>query len=210
MTQTESATAREPQEVLVRRMQPSERPAVVSVMARAFDDDPFANWIVAQDKRRARRIYDFMDAGMRLSEPHNEVYTTEGVEGGALWSPPGKWKTGILDQVRLLPLMVRATGLRNLAGRFGGFNMVEKHHPNEPHWYLLALGVEPDLQGRGIGSKLMAPVLEMCDRDRTPAYLESSKERNVPLYERHGFKVTERLELPKGGPPIWLMWRDPQ
>jgi hypothetical protein len=42
-----------------------------------------------------------------------------------------------------------------------------------------------------------------------PAYLESSKEINVPLYERNGFKVTEQMTVPNGGPPIWLMWRDP-
>jgi hypothetical protein len=43
-----------------------------------------------------------------------------------------------------------------------------------------------------------------------PAYLESSKEKNVPFYERNGFKVRERFEVPNGGPPIWLMWREPQ
>jgi hypothetical protein len=43
----------------------------------------------------------------------------------------------------------------------------------------------------------------------TPAYLEASSARNRALYERHGFEVTEELSLPKGGPPIWLMWREP-
>jgi hypothetical protein len=52
-------------------------------------------------------------------------------------------------------------------------------------------------------------VLERCDRDGVPAYLESSKERNVVLYERHGFRVVEQLRLPKDGPPIWRMWREP-
>ena len=56
---------------------------------------------------------------------------------------------------------------------------------------------------------LMQPVLETCDRNEIPAYLESSKERNVAFYSRHGFKVTQEITLPKG-PPIWLMWRDPR
>jgi hypothetical protein len=54
----------------------------------------------------------------------------------------------------------------------------------------------------------MQPVLSICDRNQTGAYLESSKERNVVLYERHGFRVVEQVHLPKGGPPIWRMWRD--
>ena len=52
-------------------------------------------------------------------------------------------------------------------------------------------------------------MLDDCDRDEVPAYLETGTERNVAFYVRHGFKVTEELRLPKG-PPIWLMWRDPR
>ena len=73
----------------------------------------------------------------------------------------------------------------------------------------MALGVEPALQGKGIGTQLMAPVLEKADRERMPAYLESSKEQNIPLYERNGFKVTKEHTI-KDGPKIWLMWRDPR
>jgi GNAT superfamily N-acetyltransferase len=89
-------------------------------------------------------------------------------------------------------------------------NAIEQKHPHEPHYYLLALGVEPDLQGRSLGTQLMAPILERCDRERVPAYLESSKEKNLPLYERNGFRVTEKFQVPNGGPAIWLMWRDPR
>lgn len=92
----------------------------------------------------------------------------------------------------------------------GGLNGVEKKHPHTLHYYLLALGVVPEMQGRGLGTQLMRPILERCDRDGIPAYLESSKEINVPLYERNGFKVTEEYTVSGGGPRIWLMWRDPQ
>jgi len=89
------------------------------------------------------------------------------------------------------------------------FSLAEKIHPKEPHYYLLAIGVDPDRQGHGVGSSLLAPMAERCDREHIGAYLESSKERDVPLYERFGFKVREVVELPGGGPRIWPMWRDP-
>jgi ribosomal protein S18 acetylase RimI-like enzyme len=117
---------------------------------------------------------------------------------------------GPWHQAKLVPAMIRTATLRRLPGIVAGLNALERKHPSEPHYYLLALGVEPDLQGRGLGTKLMAPVLERCDREQVPAYLESSKERNVPLYERNGFKVTEEFVVPNGGPKIWLMWRDPK
>jgi ribosomal protein S18 acetylase RimI-like enzyme len=86
---------------------------------------------------------------------------------------------------------------------------MEKGHPtNHQHYDLALLGVEPELQGRGFGAALIQPVLSRCDRSGTPAYLESSKERNIAFYERHGFRVLEQLPLSKAGPSIWPMWRD--
>ena len=116
----------------------------------------------------------------------------------------------MLADLGLLPTLIRVAGLAGLGRAMGAFSMVEKMHPTEPHYYLLAIGVDPSKQGRGVGSSLLAPMTERCDRERMGAYLESSKERNVPLYERFGFKVRDEVRLPGGGPSIWPMWRDPR
>jgi GNAT superfamily N-acetyltransferase len=89
-----------------------------------------------------------------------------------------------------------------------GLGRVERRHPHDRHLYLAVLGVDPDRQGTGVGSALLAPALELCDRERLPAYLETGKERNIAFYGRHGFRVIERLTLP-AGPPAWLMRREP-
>ena len=76
--------------------------------------------------------------------------------------------------------------------------LMEAKHPVEPHYYLFLLGTRPGWQGRGLGSSLMAPVLQTCDRDGVPAYLEATSERNKQLYLRHGFEVTDEIRCPTG------------
>ena len=58
------------------------------------------------------------------------------------------------------------------------------------------LGTDPIHQGKGIGSALLAPVLDRCDRDGIGAYLESSKQSNIAFYRRHRFEVTGEIVLP--------------
>jgi GNAT superfamily N-acetyltransferase len=87
---------------------------------------------------------------------------------------------------------------------------IERKHPRTNHWYLPVLGVRPDRQASGLGSRLMCPVLERCDEHGLPAYLEASSPRNRALYERHGFAVTGELRLARSAPPVWLMWRAPR
>jgi ribosomal protein S18 acetylase RimI-like enzyme len=106
--------------------------------------------------------------------------------------------------------MVRVFG-RRLPLAFRARVRMERRHPRKPpHWYLAIMGVDPQSQGRGFGSMLMQPALEILDAQRTPAYLEASTPRSRALYERHGFAVTGEFNLPSGGPTLWQMWREPQ
>jgi GNAT superfamily N-acetyltransferase len=71
------------------------------------------------------------------------------------------------------------------------------------------MGVATVRQGRGIGSALLGAVLERCDREGVPAYLEATCERNRDLYARHGFTLRDEVRLPEG-PTLWPMWREPR
>jgi GNAT superfamily N-acetyltransferase len=120
---------------------------------------------------------------------------------------PNEWRMGGLETLKMYPMLLTwrtaiIRGLRLLA-------KVEEIHPEEPHWYLAALGTAPEQQGKGEASAALAPVLQRCDDEGVPAYLESSKESNLPFYRRHGFEVTTELRVP-GGPVFYPMWRDPR
>jgi GNAT superfamily N-acetyltransferase len=168
------------------------------------------NWFVRQDHGRAAAFHRFFELALRrLTMPYGEVYTTSRREAAACWTPPGRGAGSLLDQVLMLADYVRICGPRRFPSVMRDFAPIEARHPRRPHFYLFLLGVLPGSQGRGLGSALLQKVLERCDREAIPAYLENSNPRNLPLYQRHGFTVTAQCRL-GGGPNLWLMWREPE
>lgn len=184
--------------------------ALAGVLGRAFDTDPIFRAIIPDAAHRARALPVLFREWIRLLHlPHpGASWTTDDHAGAALWSPPGAWRVGLLDMARMGPRMLAALGSRTAAG-LRVLHAIEAPHPREPHAYLRVVGCEPDRQGQGVGSALMRPMLERCDEQGLAAYLESSNERNVPLYRRHGFEVTGEV-VTHLGPRAWLMWRAPR
>jgi GNAT superfamily N-acetyltransferase len=194
---------------VIRKATAEDVPRLAAALARAFYDDPVFHWLIPADSERLRRSeLGFEQYIRKIYLPHDECYTTEDLVGGALWMPPETWHLGPLAQLRLLPGLVSAMGSR-LPQLLRAIATIEKNHPREPHYYLPFVGVEPGSQGRGIGTALMRPMLERCDREGMPAYLEATTPRNRACYMRQGFEVTEEFHFPKDGPPTWRMWRAP-
>ena len=184
--------------------------AVAGALAAAFDDDPVFNWFVRQDERRAEAIALLLRRGAaRALREGGECWLAADGAGAAVWRLPGARPGPAARDARFEE---RICGAPDRVRRFGRFRaLMAAHHPAAPpHCTLAAIGVLPERQRGGVGSALMRAVLERCDRERTPAYLASTRERNLALYARHGFAVRGRFGLPDGGPPIWPMWREPR
>jgi GNAT superfamily N-acetyltransferase len=194
----------------LRKMRRDEVGPVARTLARAFLDDPHFRWIVRDDsKRLARMERGFATFIERIWLPQDEAYVHVRLIGAALWMPPDTWHLSVFAQLTLVPAIV--SNLRADAARLlRPLNWMEKRHPHERHWYLPAIGVTPAWQGRGYGAALLRPMLERCDSDRVPAYLEASTPRNRALYERNGFEVVEEGRYAEDGPPLWRMWREPR
>ena len=196
--------------MIVRPATEADVEAMAAQLCRSFYDDPVIGHVFRNEARRTEGMRRYFTSQMRGDYlPFGGCYTTDDHQGAAIWGPPGKplltGLAGILNLVSVLPYVAA-----HLSATLRLLSLIESVHPHEPHWYLATLGTDPCAQGKGIGSALMRPALDHCDAEGWPAYLESSKERNVPFYARHGFQVVRELPLPGGGPKIWTMWRDPR
>src|SRR3954447_19572749 len=192
----------------VRLARGDEVPQLAAMLARAFHDDPVTAWFMRSERRRPKYAARFFGWQLHRLMGQGQVYAADDRSAAALWALPGQWRESNWQALRLFVALVPALG-GHLPVAARGVERVEKRHPVEPHLSLAVLDTDPPAQGRGVGSALLRPGLELCDREGLPAYLESSKESNVAFYGRFGFRVTEEVRMPGDGPTVWLMWRDP-
>ncbi len=184
--------------------------AVARVQARAFFDDPLQSWALPDASTRLSTLeYVFDLLSRHSSVPRGESYTDASLSTAAFWVPPGPYVLSPEAADALAPMLDYLGDDTN--ARFqAAEDVMRAHRPTALHFYLQGLGTDPDRQGEGLASAAMEPVLTRCDAEGVPAYLESTKERNVGFYEHHGFAVVGKEQIGLGGPPLWMMWREPR
>ena len=180
---------------------------LAAVFARAFRDDPMMRWSLVGTQEPEEvlvRCFTFflervLDAGL--------VWSTEDGNGVAVWMPPGSgdgWQEHPWSQPRILELS------EDGGERYESFwEWVEDHIPPEPLWLLDTIAVEPRVQGQGYGRALIGAGQSQAALGDCGAFLSTGTERNVPIYQKCGFRIVDHADAPDGGPPVWFMRWDP-
>jgi ribosomal protein S18 acetylase RimI-like enzyme len=183
---------------------------VTDIVTRSFADDPLLNWIVLQDDRRAQRIGRLVKTSVELFMPAGETFIETGGKGCALWVNPASPSLSLWQTARVTVMLGSVAGYRRLPEMIEFYAQFERLAPSEPAFHLFYLAVLPEARGQGTASALLQPVLQRCDEECIPAYLENSNSANLPLYERLGFRLTRQWRITDTGPSIWCMYRDPR
>lgn len=176
----------------------------IDTLRLAFGADPGVRWLYPEAHQYLAGFAGFAQGFGGGAFAAGSAFYIDGHIGTALWLPPGIGP----DEAALLEHLDRTVRATDRSAIFAAFAQMSDYHPDEPHWYLPLIGVDPMLHGHGYGSRLLTHALARCDADGTPAYLESSNVRNIPLYERHGFRVLGTIRI-GDGPPITPMLRRP-
>jgi GNAT superfamily N-acetyltransferase len=180
-----------------------DRERAVAVQVMAFSADPVMRWLYPKASDYLSHHPGFVEVFGGLAFENESAFQAGDFGGVSLWLPPGVH----VDGDAMGEFMAKTMSKELLDEAFPVLEQMDSYHIEEPHWYLPMIGVDPAQQGRGLGSALLAERVAHCDEQHLPAYLESSNPANVPLYERHGFRVLAEIQV-GDSPTIFPMHRE--
>jgi GNAT superfamily N-acetyltransferase len=203
-------------EVTVRWLHEGEISTASRLLARAFADDPIITHYLDDPVRREAALPAFFEGILEELLPSGQVFAASNAEdliGVAAWLPPNPVEPD--EEVRHRAVrahrMVETLFPASFATMMDGFAALEGLHPADPHWYLAFVGIEPMVQGRGVGEVLLRPVLHAADVTTTLCYLETPFPRTHRFYERLGFSRSAEHHTFAGAPQgVVAFLRPPQ
>jgi GNAT superfamily N-acetyltransferase len=178
---------------------------ITRMLAAAFQDEPAMSFIFPDPDTRRARLPGFFKVIYQSDYPAGACYVTANGEAATIWQAPGHGYLSWLEKIRLAWPWIAAS--RMALGRALTYSAAsDANRPKEPHWYLHIAGCAPSEQGRGFGGAVIRAGLARCDLDGVAAYLETSTESNLVIYESLGFVTTHEWTV-KNGPRCWSMFR---
>jgi GNAT superfamily N-acetyltransferase len=192
-------------QVTVKTLTAADVVRAIDTIVLAFAADPVSRWSWPDAQQYLATMPRLARAFGGRAFAHGGAFGSADYAGVALWLPPGVHPDG----EALTEVVLGTVSPSNRAHATGLFEQMAQYHPSGPHWYLPLIGVDPAHQGQGHGAALMTYALEHADRDRLPAYLESTNPRNISLYRRHGFEALGQIQVGTS-PPLVPMLRSPR
>lgn len=192
----------------LRPLDGAELESAALLAARSMRDNPLQMVAIGPDpERRVQVMHRGFSRLLQLGgRPTVGAWDGDRLVGVAATAEPGHCQPSTRERLRLAPTFLMAGRAAPRLGRW--MAAWAKFDPARPHSHLGPVAVDPDLQGRGIGSMLLTDYSQSLDQTRMLSYLETDKPENVRLYERFGYEVTaEAIVL---GVTSWFMSREPR
>lgn len=185
----------------VRTLSAADLDRASEILGEAFADYPWTNWCVAEDSH-LERIASLQRVYLEhMAIPHGNAYIDSSAHGVVAFLPP---------DVPAPTAEVSAKIVELHGDRFDRAMAADEQLSGLPvpdgAWLLATIGTTPQSRGTGLGTALMKHGLAELDRAGHACWLDTSTERNLPLYQRFGFTVVGQIAL-DSGPMVWRMHR---
>jgi ribosomal protein S18 acetylase RimI-like enzyme len=179
----------------MKRAGEDQRSLVVDILTKSFDNNKSVNYVVKPDERRQERIRGLMDYSFNICNSFGDVWMSDDNQACALVLYPDKKRSTLNAILWDVNLALSVIGLGRVGQVLGRESKIKAFHPKEPFTYLWFIGVPPELQNKGKGSLLLNEIIQESESNSRPIYLETSVDRNLPWYKKHGFEIFQALHL---------------
>jgi len=194
------------------RLDGSQTEIVANILIQVLENEPHIKYLLPEEQTRRMVLPWFSRFIANASYVSGEIYTTENIDGAALWISPGRAFTLeriVRTDMLTMPFKLGWATFRRCINFAAHLETVHKQLAAGPHWYLMILGVKPSTLENAVRSALLEPVLSQADSEGFPCYLETFAERDIPFYEGRGFRVQGAGSIPRSGANFWAMMRPP-
>lgn len=168
---------------------------VVDILVNSFNDNKSVNYIILQDSKRVQRIKRLMEYSFEVCQSFGKVFLSDDKNACALLLIPERKRTTLRSIWNDVKLIINGIGITNVQNILSREKKIKALQPKQLIYYLWFIGVSPEVQGKGIGSQLLKDVLADCRLDTRVVCLETSTLKNIPWYEKFGFKIYDQLDL---------------
>ncbi|MBX2922517.1 MAG: GNAT family N-acetyltransferase [Chitinophagaceae bacterium] len=172
-----------------------DKAAVVNLLFKSFENNKSVNYIVRQDFKRNKRIKSLMNYSFEMCYHYGEVFISEDKKGCALVLLPEKKKTNLHTIWLDIKLVIKVIGLAKISMVMKRESIVKKTQPDSLLYYLWFIGAAQEAQGTGIGSTMLKQLIKRANDLERTICLETSTTRNLPWYEKFGFKIYDKIDL---------------
>jgi ribosomal protein S18 acetylase RimI-like enzyme len=168
---------------------------IINILSQSFADNRSVNYIIKQGKYKQKRIEELMDYSYKLSCEFGKAYVSPDKKSCALIMYPDKKRTTVKTILWDIRFILMAIGIGNIKKALHREAIIKEQHPKIPFTYLWFIGTEPSGQGKGIGTALMKQIISDSGKQHRPIILETSTLKNIPWYEKFGFKIYKELDF---------------
>lgn len=156
----------------------------VDIITKSFKDNLSVQYVAGKNINSIKKLveYSFFQA-----INFGEVIFNDEKTACCFIIDPTKKRTTFNSIIWDIKLLFSVIGLLNVSKVLKKEKIVEENHPeNKDYLHLWYIGVVPEKQGKGIGTKLLNDIQEHYNK---PIYLETSMVDNVPFYTKNKFEL---------------------
>ena len=184
---------------------------IIEILSACFETNKSVNWIVKQDVKRKERIRYLMDYSFEACIKTGQIYLTDNLTGVIIYSNSDN-KLPILEEAFLTVQYIwKVTGIDGIGRALKREQYINQYHPKDEEFiYIWFIGLKETEAGKGVGSAMLQEVIDKSNARQIPIYLETSNERNMNFYKKHGFEVYHISPEATFGFKLYFMRRLPE